>query len=144
MGTEKRDSIACRFEMWDYATKLGTSNPLIGIGTGDSISEMNLLLGEDAYQKLFTECGLGMKYQFNPHNNFVLYFMQFGSIGLLVLILVLLTQFKIAFEQKSLPMVILLSVTLVGMMSTSLISMHIMYMFFYAFVLTMLYLETKT
>ncbi len=144
IGTDKRDSIACRFEMWDYAIELGKSNPLIGIGTGDSISDMKSLLGENEFQKLFHECGLGMKYQFNPHNNFILYFMQFGIIGVILLILVIIYQFKIAYMQKSTPMMILISVTIVGMMSASPISMHIKYIFFYALLLTMLYLDNRS
>ena len=140
IGTDKRDSIACRFEMWDYAMEIGSKNPILGIGTGDSILEMNHLLGKSEFQKLFQECGLGMKYQFNPHNNFILYFMQFGAIGLILLILVFIYQFKIAYIKKSTPMAILLSVTIIGMMSASPITIHIKYMFFYALMLTMLYL----
>ncbi len=142
IGTDKRDSIVCRFEMWHYASTLGKQNPILGIGTGDSIQEMNNLLGEEAFKKLFTECGLGMKYQFNPHNNFVLFFMQFGLVGLVLLIFIILFQFKIAYEQKSIAMTLLLTVTLTGMMTASPISMHIKYMFFYAIVLTVLYLDS--
>jgi O-antigen ligase len=142
VGTDKRDSISCRFEMWEYATKLGTDNPVLGVGTGDSILEMTNLLGESEFKQLFHDCGLGMKYQFNTHNNFVLFFMQFGAIGLLLLIFVLFYQFKLAYRLNSLPMMILLSVTVVGMMTSSPISMHIKYMFFYAFVLSMLYLDS--
>jgi hypothetical protein len=68
--------------------------------------------------------------------------MQFGAIGLLLLIFVLFYQFKLAYRLNSLPMMILLSVTVVGMMTSSPISMHIKYMFFYAFVLSMLYMES--
>jgi len=146
VGTGKRDSIACRFEMWDYATKLGSNNPVLGIGTGDSISDMNRLLGEKEFKELFTSCGLGIRYEFNPHNNFILFFMLFGVSGLLLLIGVFGYQFKIARDQKSIPMMILLTVTIVGMLTASPISFHIKYMFFYAFVLSMLYmdsLETK-
>ncbi len=142
VGTGKRDSIACRFEMWDYATRLGSDNIALGIGTGDSIKEMNRLLGKDGFDKLFSDCGLGLKYEFNPHNNFVLFFMLFGIVGLIALVAILASQFKIANEQKSLPMVILLTVTTTGMMTASPISMHIKYMFFYAFVLSMLYLDS--
>jgi len=142
VGTDKRDSIVCRFEMWHYASTLGKQNPLIGIGTGDSMQEMTSLLGEHEFKKLYYECGLGMKYQFNPHNNFVLYFMQFGLLGLVLLIVVLLLQFKIAYAQKSLSMILLLAVTFMGMMTASPITMHIGYMFFYAFVLTILYVDS--
>jgi O-antigen ligase len=141
IGTDKRDSIACRFEMWEYAIELGKKSPIIGIGTGDSISEMKSLLGENEFQKLFNECGLGMKYQFNPHNNFLLYFMQFGTIGVILLLLIFIYQFKIAYLQNSTPMMILISVTLIGMMSASPISMHIKYIFFYALLMTMIYLD---
>ncbi len=141
LGSGKRDSIICRFEFWQYATDLGNQNPIIGIGTGDSIQEMNNLLGEKFFKQLFFDCGLGMKYQFNPHNNFLLYYMQFGFLGVFILLFVLFRQFKIAYEINSTPMFLLLSVTLIGMFSTSLISMHIKYIFFYAFVLTMLYLD---
>jgi O-antigen ligase len=142
VGTGKRDSIACRFEMWDYATKLGSDNIALGIGTGDSIKEMNHLLGKDGFDKLFSDCGLGLRYEFNPHNNFILFFMLFGIVGLIALVAILTCQFKIANEQRSLPMVILLTVTTIGMLTASPISMHIKYMFFYAFVLSMLYLDS--
>jgi O-antigen ligase len=143
LHTDKRDSITCRFDMWNYAIKLANTEPAIGIGTGDSIDEINNLLGEDGYKKLFAECGLGMKYQFNPHNNFVLYYMQFGFIGLILLILTLTAQIMIAYRQNSTKMMILIFVTIIGMMSASPISMHIKYMFFYAFVLSMLYLDSQ-
>jgi len=139
----KRDSITCRFEMWRYAIKLGKKDPLIGIGTGDSIYEMTNLLGKKQFNKLFYDCGLDMKYQFNPHNNFVLYFMQFGIIGVILLLFVIIYQFKIASKLHSTDIFLLLTVTLIGMMSTSLISMHIKYMFFYAFTLSLLYLRDK-
>jgi len=142
VGTGKRESIACRFEMWDYATKLGSDNLLLGVGTGDSVQEMDYLLGKDGFNKLYSDCGLGLKYEFNPHNNFILFFMLFGIVGVVIIVGVLAYQFNIATKQKSLPMIILLTVTLIGMMTTSLISMHIMYMFFYAFVLSMLYLDS--
>jgi len=142
VGTGKRDSISCRFEMWEYATKLGTDNMILGVGTGDSIKDMNQLLGKDGFHKLFSDCGLGLKYEFNPHNNFILFFMLFGVVGLILLVGVIAYQFKIASRQKSLSMVILLSVTVIGMMTASPISMHIKYMFFYTFVLSMLYMES--
>ena len=144
VGTDKRDSIACRFEMWDYATKLGFNSPILGVGTGDSNLEMSQFLGVNEYKKLFSDCGLGMRYLFNPHNNFILYFMLFGTLGLILLILVFIYQFKIAHNQKSLPMTMLLSVTIIGMMTSSPMSVHVKYMFFYAFVLTMLYLDSKS
>jgi O-antigen ligase len=141
--TDKRDSITCRFDMWNYAIKLANTDPIIGIGTGDSINDINNLLGEDSYKKLFTECGLGMKYQFNPHNNFILYYMQFGFIGLILLMLTITAQIIIAYRQNSTKMMILIFVTVIGMMSASPISIHIKYIFFYAFMLTMLYLDSK-
>jgi hypothetical protein len=72
--------------------------------------------------------------------------MLFGITGLVLLVGVFSYQFKIARDQKSIPMMILLTVTIVGMLTASPISFHIKYMFFYAFVLSMLYmdsLETK-
>ncbi len=141
VGTGQRGSISCRFEMWNYATELGKKNPVIGVGTGDSIVEMTKLLGKDQFWKMFNDCGLGLKYQFNPHNNFLLFFMEFGIFGIVVLLFVLGCQFMIAYRLKSLPMAILLSVTIVGMMTTSLISMHLKYMFFYTMVLTVLYFD---
>jgi O-antigen ligase len=142
IGTGKRASISCRFEMWRHATTIGTNNPLIGVGTGDSIVEMKKLLGADEFQLLFKECNLGIKYQFNPHNNFVLIYMQFGAAGLVLFLLVLAMQIRIAQQQKSVPMAILLAVSITGMMTASPISMHVKYMFFYAFVLSILYLQS--
>jgi len=143
VGTGKRDSISCRFEMWDYAIKLASEHPVLGVGTGDSIKDMNNLLGKDGFTKLFNDCGLGLKYEFNPHNNFLLFFMLFGIVGLIVIIGVLVYQFKIAIKQRSMPMIILLTVTIIGMMTASPISMHIKYMFFYVFVLSMLYMDSS-
>ncbi len=141
IGKGKRDSISCRFEMWNYAKKLGNSSPFIGIGTGDSIVEMQNLLGKDSLKQLYEDCGLGMKYQFNPHNNFMLFYMQFGLIGLISLLGVLFVQLKLAQKLNSPPMIILLVVTMMGMFSASPISMHIKYIFFYTLTLTMLYLD---
>jgi len=133
IGQDKRDSISCRFEMWGHSIKLGSQQPLIGIGTGDSIQEMRSLLGgQKELDKLYQECGLGIKYQMNPHNNFILIYMQFGLLGLAVLLGVLFLQFRMAISTNSLPLLLLTSVTTIGMTTTSLISMHVKYMFFYA------------
>ena len=141
IGTGKRDSIACRFEFWNYAKELGNNSPLIGIGTGDSIVEMQNLLGKEELKKMYEECGLGMKYQFNPHNNFMLFYMQFGMIGVILLLAVLFAQLKIAQKLNSTPMLILLAVTIMGMFTSSPISMHTKYIYFYTLTLTMLYLD---
>ncbi len=143
IGKGKRDSISCRFEMWSYAKKLGDSAPLIGIGTGDSIPEMEHLIGKESLDKLYDDCGLGIRYQLNPHNNFMLYYMQFGWLGLMILLGVLFTQLKLAQKLHSPPMMILIIVTIIGMFSASPISMHIKYIFFYALTLTLLYLDAK-
>jgi O-antigen ligase len=141
VNTGKRDSIACRFEMWDYALKLGKSNPVAGVGTGDGVYEMNLLLGEEGYRKLYYECGLGLKYVFNPHNNFLFFFMLFGLLGAVVITGVLAYQFWIAYSVHSVGMMLLLTVTVTGMLTASPISVHVKYIFFYTMVLTMLYMD---
>ncbi len=143
VGTGKRDSIVCRFEMWGYATALGKENPLIGIGTGDGVCEMERLLGKDGFQDLYQSCGLGLKYMFNPHNNFLFYFMLFGTAGVLLLAGVLLIQFMIAYRVGSPGMMILLVVTVMGMLTASPVSVHVKYIFFYTLMLTMLYLDAK-
>lgn len=141
VGKGNRSSISCRFEMWDYAITLGSKNPVFGIGTGDSIQEMKLLLGEDGLTNLYKDCNLGINYQLNPHNNYFLYYMQFGFIGGLVLAMVAAIQISTAISIKSTPMKLLLAVTFIGMLTTSPISMHVKYMFFYSLLLTMLYIE---
>ncbi len=141
VGTGKRDSIACRFEMWEYAVTIGEKSPLLGAGTGDGIYEMNLLLGKEGFDDLYRSCGLGLRYLFNPHNNFLFYFMLFGSVGVLLIVSILLYQFYIAWRVRSLGMTILLTVTVVGMMTASPISVHVKYIFFYTMMLTMLYLD---
>ncbi len=143
IGKGKRDSISCRFEMWNYAKKLGNKSPLIGIGTGDSIPEMEHLLGKESLDKLYQDCGLGIRYQLNPHNNFMLYYMQFGWLGLITLLGVLFAQLKLAQKLHSPPMILLIIVTMIGMFSASPISIHIKYIFFYALTLTLLYQDAK-
>ncbi len=142
VGTGKRASIACRFEMWEYAINLGSKNPFIGIGTGDSILEMKKMLGESELKALYKECNLGIKYQLNPHNNFFLFYMQFGILGIALLIAILITQLRIACRQKNAPMLLLLTVTTIGMLTTSPISMHVKYMFFYSIMTVMLYIDS--
>jgi len=141
IGHQKRDAISCRFEMWNYAKILGDSSPIIGIGTGDSIVDMQKLLTKDGLKKLYFDCGLGMKYQFNPHNNFMLYYMQFGLLGLLVILSVIYSWLRLARDLNSTPILILLIVTLTGMMSSSPISIHTKYIMFFVFTLVTLYLK---
>ena len=143
VGTGKRDSIACRFEMWRYATEIGKEHPLIGIGTGDGVSEMQRLLGKDGFSDLHRSCGLGLKYMFNPHNNFLFYFMLFGAAGIFLIVGVLLWQFRIAYSVRSPGMMTLLVVTVTGMLTASPVSVHVKYIFFYTMMLTMLYLDAK-
>ncbi len=141
IGHQKRDAISCRFEMWNYAKELGDSSPLLGIGTGDSITDMQKLLTKEGLKKLYFDCGLHMKYQFNPHNNFMLYYMQFGILGLLVILGVIYTWLRLAINLNSIPILILLIVTLTGMMSSSPISIHTKYIMFFVFTFVALYLK---
>ncbi len=143
VGQDLRASIACRFEMWGYAMELGNQNPLLGIGTGDSIQEMSDLLGHTELEKLYKECNLGHRYQLNPHNNFFLFYMQFGLLGIVVLVAILLIQLRTAVKIDSTPMILILTTTIVGMLTTSLISVHVKYMFFYAIVTTLLYIRDR-
>lgn len=144
LNTDKRESIVCRFEMWQHATTIGSTNIVAGVGTGDSIIEMKRLMGEDEFAKLFKECNLGITYQFNPHNNFALIYMQFGLLGILVLFAVLFLQIRVAIQHNSIPMGILLAVSITGMLTTSLISMHVKYMFFFALVQSALFVYSRT
>lgn len=144
LNTDKRASIVCRFEMWQHATAVGSTNVLTGVGTGDSIVEMKRLMGEDEFAKLFKECNLGITYQFNPHNNFALVYMQFGLLGVAILLTVLFLQIRLAIRQNSIPMGILLAVSITGMLTTSLISMHVKYMFFFALTQSALYVYSRT
>lgn len=143
VGKDKRSAISCRFEMWHHSYNMASSNPFLGIGTGDSLQELNTLLGEPGVAKLYDECNLGIKYQLNPHNNYVLFYLQFGVFGLALLIGILLVQFQLAIRRDSTPMLILLTVTAIGMLTTSPISMHVKYMFFYSIVLTLLYVDSE-
>ena len=143
VGTGKRDSIACRFEMWKYAAQIGASSPIGGVGTGDGVYEMNLLLGEKGFAELHRNCGLGLDYFFNPHNNFVLFFMLFGVMGVVVLAGVLLYQFMLAYRVGSVGMMLLLVVTLTGMMTASPLTAHIKYIFFYTMMMTILWLDAQ-
>ncbi|HBR98140.1 MAG TPA: hypothetical protein DD979_12295 [Gammaproteobacteria bacterium] len=144
LGSGKRDSITCRLEMWQYSLQIVAHEPLLGVGTGDSMPAMANLLGAEALDALHAHCGLGHRYQLNVHNNFILMLLQFGVVGFAVFLLALWLLLRTAIAHNNHPMKLLLAVTGIGMLTASPVSIHIKYMFFFTVVLSLLYAAGDT
>ncbi len=143
MDKSKRNSFTCRLEFWYHSSKIIKENPIFGVGTGDSVVEVKRLLSQVEYDKLRQQCGLNVKKHFNTHNLYVNILLLFGTIGLLVLLYSFYLQISVAVTYKSASMFILIIPTMISMLSQSALFTSHYFISFYAFILTILYLEAK-
>ncbi|GEM_PF-4536602 len=138
--TTKRRSLTCRFEFWYYAYQIGRANPLLGVGSGDGILELQRLIGKPEAKQLFKQCLGDGSGQFNPHNMYLFMFMQFGVVGLVLLLWILSTQLRIALASHSAPFVVLIVTTIVTLFSLSELFTSKFFIPFYGYSVMVMYL----
>jgi O-antigen ligase len=134
----KRTSLTCRFEFWYYAYNIGKKYPILGVGTGDGILELEKLIGKDEAKKLFKRCQGNGSGQFNPHNMYLFMWMQYGIIGVLFLLWMLYIHFKCALKSKNIVFIALVLTTILTLFSLSELITTVYYIPFYAFTVTIL------
>ena len=138
--TDRRRSLTCRFEFWYYAWSLGKEYPLLGVGTGDGIEELGKLIGKKEEQQLFDQCLGDGSGQFNPHNMYLFMFMQFGILGVAVLLWMLYIQLKTAVHSKNPVFTSLVVTTILAIFSLSELFTSKYYIMFYGYAATLMYL----
>ena len=138
--TERRTSLTCRFEFWYYAWTLGKKHPLLGVGTGDGIDELGKLIGKKEEKQLFKQCLGNGSGQFNPHNMYLFMFMQFGILGVGVLLWMLYIQLKTAFESRNPVFISLIVTTVLTLFALSELFTTRYFIPFYGYAVTLMYL----
>ncbi len=141
--TSIRDSATCRLEFWYYAFKLGNNNPILGVGTGDTILELERMIGKKETDKLFATCLGNGSGQFNPHNLFLFFYMSFGIVGLVLLLWSIVVQFIYSIKSKYTPLIILVIVNFLFMFFNSGLFISVYYTPFYVFTFMTLYLMVE-
>jgi O-antigen ligase len=89
----KNTSIGLRVSFAINSWEVISSNPIIGVGTGDFPSE---------YQKVNMKNTPELPNATNPHNMYVLVLMQLGIVGLISFLLIFYYQIKLSFASKNL------------------------------------------
>jgi len=135
---DRRTSITCRFEFWYHAYTLGIKHFPFGVGTGDGILELKRYMGNNETEQLFRQCMGNGSGQFNPHNMYIFMFMQFGILGVMVLLWMLYTHLKIALTTQSIPFISLVIVTILTLFSVSELFTTVFYIPFYGYMMTLL------
>ena len=90
------NSVGMRFEFWKTGFDIFKSAPIIGVGTGDI---------KRAYAEMYerNNSKLGEKYRLRGHNQYLTIAVQFGIVGSLLLLVVLLGPFLFnRYSRKSL------------------------------------------
>lgn len=85
-------SVGLRIFMWKYGVDVLKDNWLFGVGTGDQMPSI-LEAAPEKHSKYITF--------HHPHNAYIEYFLQFGIIGLLVLLNLFYQVYKIKLKDKS-------------------------------------------
>lgn len=139
-----RTALSCRFEFWNYAYEIGKTSPIIGIGTGDSIIELNKLIGEKESKKLFNDCLGNGSGQFNPHNVIMFMWMQFGILGVFVLFYMFYTQFKEALKSEYILLILLVAISFIHIQTDVVIFTTRFFILFYGYTFSIVYLLSKS
>jgi O-antigen ligase len=142
-STEERNSLSCRVEFGYYTLSMIKENPLLGVGTGDSVQAVEAYLSPQAYKQLREDCGLHVKKHFNVHNLYMQFTLLFGIVGLLVLLYSFFLQLQVAWKMSSMPMFILILPTMVSMLTQSALFTSHYFIAFYAYMLTLLYIKEQ-
>ncbi|KAA2239018.1 O-antigen ligase family protein [Chitinophaga agrisoli] len=93
-----------RMARWDIAMRIGVQSPVIGYGAGSEVA----LLREGYFQHKFYRSYLT---NLNAHNQFISFFIKFGTIGLLIFVCTLVYGFRASFRHKDLLLFAFLAVT---------------------------------
>ncbi len=139
----KRTSLTCRFEFWRYAYNIGTKHYLLGVGSGDGILELERYLGKDEAWQLFSDCQGAGSGQFNPHNMYLFMFMQFGLLGVVVLLWILYVHLSIALKSGSVGFIVLIVTTILTLFSLSELFTSRYFISFYGYSVIVMYLIFK-
>ncbi|MEW5791122.1 MAG: O-antigen ligase family protein [Pseudomonadota bacterium] len=87
-----------RLVFWEGALRLADEHPVLGVGTGDYMREMDRL----QKQHLVPQTP-GVAYIDNPHNTYLAYLADLGAVGLLVLLWFLLAVFRESWRHRQQP-----------------------------------------
>jgi O-antigen ligase len=138
-----RGALTCRFEFWYYAYNIGKKHPILGVGTGDGILELEKLIGKNETKKLFKKCLGNGSGQFNPHNMYLFMWMQFGILGLIVIFYMVYIQLKESLKINYLPMILFLVTVWVSLLEQSALFTTRYFIPYYGYGLIILYLIGK-
>lgn len=82
---EMHQTFGERLILWSAGKEIIAENPATGVGLGDTDDEVNKILVRDKNEKLFN---------YNLHNQYLDYWVTYGTIGLLVFLFVLVMPLK--------------------------------------------------
>lgn len=74
-------SIGVRLVYWEGAVHMIEDHPILGVGTGDYVNEMARLQSQKVIQEI-----PGASSSDNPHNNYLAYWADLGTIGFVILL----------------------------------------------------------
>ena len=138
-----RTSLTCRFEFWYYAYEIGKKFFPLGVGTGDGVLELERYIGKKETDSLFKSClgdGTG---QFNPHNMYLFMFMQFGLLGILILLWMLYIHLREALKSESVAFVVLVITTMITLLALSELFTSKFFIPFYGYAIIVMYLISQ-
>ena len=138
-----RTALTCRFEFWYYAYNIGKNKPLLGAGTGDGIAELENYIGKKETKKLFSRCRGNGSGQFNPHNMILFMFMQFGLVGLFLILYFAYLHFKVAYSSKYVPLILFVTTSWIFLLTSSALFTTRFFIPYYGFGFVILYLIYK-
>ncbi len=126
---EKTDGTVARIKIWQSAVQIIKSNPILGVGTGDTQCEL--------YKK-YEENGIdvAMEKELNAHNQFLQVYLSTGLLGFLVLIITLLIPFYLALKKRQLIYLLFILVMILHLLVESMFARQagvVFYAFFNAF-----------
>ena len=85
------NSVGARISFWINSFEIIKQHPIIGVGTGDFKKEYKIINQKNTPNMPSTE---------NPHNMYILEFVQFGILGFFSILSILYTQIKIALKNN--------------------------------------------
>ncbi len=146
-GKRTGTSLGCRLNYIENSIELIKENPIIGVGTGDSLYSMKNHFGEDVYLDIVTKpCYLGPHNQifyFDNHNMYLTMLMLFGPLGLIVFIYFFYEIFRVgvilnSWELKSIIIIVSLASIPITLFYTS-----SNFVLFFSFYVSLLYIVKK-
>jgi O-antigen ligase len=80
-----KQTLGERLILWDAGKEIVMEHPVLGVGLGDTDDEVNKILIRDKNENLFN---------YNLHNQYIDYWVTFGTVGLLAFLFILLTPLR--------------------------------------------------